>query len=1448
MRLRRILLDSVGHPDARFDPLLLDLRGTSGQALDTVLWLRNAGGKTSLLSLVFSVLQPNRHQFLGYLQKGQAKSIDKYVLTDDVAHAVLEWEEEGLPGFGAPLITGTVMAVRTEGGGDDRLLRFWYAFRPIDGTFGLEELPIREAGRRTPYKRYRQLLEELAGRHAATELVVRDHQAEWLDYLDRNQIDPEIFRYQLSMNKDEGGAVKLLESFSDADSFVDFLVDVVSDPADAAEVLQNLAQVADKIEMRPRRERERAFVAGIIERLRPLVDAQTAWRTTREEHQRVVLEGSRLRRQIAQAAAAAAELASEQAAEAAAKNEEYNAAERQRSQLDRQANTLRVESLRLQVAELKDAVTSATKLDHQAQTLIGAWEAAEIVAELTEVEATAARLSAELTREIEDAEGLRRDYEEATMHLRGHLNALAGTATNDAKRAEEMGKSSGARRADQEALEKAASGRAAAIDVELHQLGDQLAGLDRQLASLVRDRLMERGETVGAALKRVLQQDIGLKTRLHAIPDEEETSNLERTAANNEAARLSERIADLRARHARTRQVRDRLLERTKSLGEDGRVVELLGHEEVDVLVAGHALSGLLIDAIARAEQMLVDIQVEALEDRRALAAIEETSLLPAAVSIEQAVARLREQSMSATTGWQHLAQNVPRGAWPRILATSPQLLDAVVVHPGRLERAAELLKRETFPVLAGSLTIVESAEFDIEPAGNRRLWMLPPAPARYDAGAAAEERGRREAQVTAADRRLDEITGRRDADQGLLLRLRQLLDDCPPGHLEVLAHELEQQAGELGELEGRRGEQEGIGARASERLRDLAVEERRLNAERLDLASAIGRLKPVVTLEEQRPDWLKGQMILGAERIRKLDEESRARQAKEEAQREMERWMGEENQSRNDARMWLREVGQLPHFDLEVGRSEASLDSRRVAYQTLRDQYERRTTKSDLARRADAESRQAGRVRTKLQAFEAEVVVRARELLTAPAASSQGFRAERLKQAKEDQEETARKRIGIETELQRADEELRRLSAETRNLTTLPDELRPVDRAHAAQLLEEVSTRMASERSRRDTAETDQHIAERRASDAEHAHRMLESEERHLAQTLGDEGMESQATYGPITADEATRKVERIVGALQDSKAGLMELEESRRRAANRVRQFAGNAEYDELEGPYRERLTDPDDHELAARAEGDLQELERRLPFLDHQLAEIERHQARVAEQLLVQVDDALQNLRWLQRQEMPDGLGQWSGQHYFHIRYDLPETHDERKLRVQLLLDEVIAARLKLRGTDLVQRALQRVNRRPHFEVDILKPNEGLRPERASVAEIGAWSGGQKLTTAILIYCALARLRADNRSRQRSSPVGVLLLDNPIGTANLSALIDLQRLVAEKFGVQLVYTTGIDDKPALAPFTNVIRLGNRRERRRQRGHIVVENGDDDRVAVVEAARVFRRDARTG
>src|SRR5205807_2899731 len=101
------------------------------------------------------------------------------------------------------------------------------------------------------------------------------------------------------------------------------------------------------------------------------------------------------------------------------------------------------------------------------------------------------------------------------------------------------------------------------------------------------------------------------------------------------------------------------------------------------------------------------------------------------------------------------------------------------------------------------------------------------------------------------ADRRLEEVAGRRDRDHDLLLRLRQLLDDCPPGHLERVEFELAEQGRELAELGRRREEREATAARAGERLRDLAEEERGLHDERLRLGRAIGRLEPVAAQEE---------------------------------------------------------------------------------------------------------------------------------------------------------------------------------------------------------------------------------------------------------------------------------------------------------------------------------------------------------------------------------------------------------------------------------------------------------------------------------------------------------------------------------------------------------------------------------------------------------------------
>src|SRR5262249_21614389 len=105
---------------------------------------------------------------------------------------------------------------------------------------------------------------------------------------------------------------------------------------------------------------------------------------------------------------------------------------------------------------------------------------------------------------------------------------------------------------------------------------------------------------------------------------------------------------------------------------------------------------------------------------------------------------------------------------------------------------------------------------------------------------------------------------------------------------------------------------------------------------------------------------------------------------------------------------------------------------------------------------------------------------------------------------------------------------------------------------------------------------------------------------------------------------------------------------------------------------------------------------------------------------------------------------------------------------------------------------------------FAVTIMKPNAAMFDTTVGVERLATeFSGGQRPTAAILLYCTLAALRSYVRGQERSADPGVLFLDNPIGKANAEYLLDLQIAVAERHGVQLIYTTGISDPEVQASF---------------------------------------------
>src|SRR6185503_3645333 len=96
-KLRRLRLISIGHDRARFENVTLTFLNRVAAPANSVVWLRNGGGKTSLLSLFFAGIKPHQRDFLGKRAEEGVRTIDDYVGSRDQGVVACEWELDGGP-------------------------------------------------------------------------------------------------------------------------------------------------------------------------------------------------------------------------------------------------------------------------------------------------------------------------------------------------------------------------------------------------------------------------------------------------------------------------------------------------------------------------------------------------------------------------------------------------------------------------------------------------------------------------------------------------------------------------------------------------------------------------------------------------------------------------------------------------------------------------------------------------------------------------------------------------------------------------------------------------------------------------------------------------------------------------------------------------------------------------------------------------------------------------------------------------------------------------------------------------------------------------------------------------------------------------------------------------------------------------------------------------------
>ncbi|GAA2345713.1 hypothetical protein OHT20_33870 [Streptomyces caniferus] len=1369
-------------------------------------------------------------------------------------------------------------------------------------------------GRRRTMKGFRDVLTEAGKNYPNLDVVWEETHERWNVHLGELGLDPELFRYQREMNADEGEAAGLFAVKNDSD-FTDLLLRAVTDTRDTDGLADLVHGFAHKLGRRAELTAERDFTAGSLDLLSRIADAAEQRERAREVHagaeRRTRGLAQRLHARGTEERGRAAELA-EQVAAAAHRVTDAERVRERRSLVSAEL-AYRHASLALAAAE-KGAAAQRRELN-DARTLHSAWQAAETALRHRAAADRSARVAAAIREAERDAAPALAARATAAADLVRALHAAAEAGERVANEEEE--RSAALQEAGESAHRDAttAATHAQRARSEADHLKQRLTEVAEETAEAVRAGWLDDSAPDADPARAALAASDAEKTAVEAWDSARETARQATDRAREAAARHSAaELAAARAEDAAqaAERAHDAEHRAAESIGAEQRLADLLGLPQSEAKALGvpgprtatpdtdrpaarrpgagpltaeeldrnaDELHELLEEGVTAAERQLFDLRTAAADDARILGALGDGGLLPPGPDVLAAVEYLGEHGVPALPGWRYLAQSVDPADHTRVLAARPELVDGVIItDPETHARAREVLAQAALLPRSAVAVGTAAALLAPTPAPDEResgVFLVPPNPAMHDESAADEERQALRARAIERDEEIRALAARLAGDRALAARLGSWRAGCPAGRLAELTAAADETrtaadeaAAELAEARAARAETEEVAAEAT-RVRD----ERQESAQRARRAADL--LAGLAHRLRERASW--------QSRMRELADEAAEFEARAEECVDRARAADEDRRAtqraaddaRRTARALRAERAEIAGVPDEVGEApegtSTSLPALREAYRAASQLYEQVGVGADLrAEQARAEGDESAAL-AELNRLTNKVRTRAEALLESPDAAdgpsrqAAATRAESLVQM-------------LETRASAASEQLGRLRGEAERLaptdgeahTELPDELVPKDADRAKELLRTASGELA-------TAAEALQAARDRHEELLHGHRAAEDAAGGFDETaallrdlLRDHQDAEDAADGPIEpyagrVEDARQAAAESRRSLRGCAADLSTAESAVREASDILVRHANSTRYEQVRTPARQQIRELPASALPDHAAKWAEAFAPRLRVLTDELEQLERNRDSIVDRLRGLVESSLTTLRSAQRlSRLPEGLGEWSGQEFLRIRFEDP---DQATLTERLgeVIDEATSAAvrknsdLRRDGMSLLLRGVAAALQPRGVAVEILKPDAVLRAERVPVGQMGdVFSGGQLLTAAIALYCTMAALRSNDRGRDKQRHAGTLFLDNPIGRANATYLLELQRAVADALGVQLLYTTGLFDTTALAEFPLVIRLRNDADLRAGLKYISVEEHlrpglpqpDPSGEAVhgqITATRMYRRPEET-
>ena len=1239
------------------------------------------------------------------------------------------------------------------------------------------------------------------------------------------------------MNADESDAEELFSSVRTGDDFVRMLLRAVADPAEMQSFGDTLGTFAAQLARRDGLERERAFSVHAVAALEPLAIAHAA--SVRAA--RTVATARRDRWALQASLAAEVDRATgegERLTRAADTDEALaNQLDERAGQLVAQGQELRRREAVFTVADATARLNDAKLRAGVAATAAQAWRLVETVID----EATSAADRVRLQRQLEESDRrdapLRAARDEATAALAARLDAEIDTATGDAARQDAAVQTADAERKKADERRRRAEGDAARLRADAAANDGRAGDVDQARTALVAKGVLDDGEDAAAG-----------EERWTVVAVEADTDLTERTRCRAEIrarqADLAEEdekqattIVEMRPTLTETNNEHRRLSDVAAPLAAEDRLAAVVGDATVDMWARGADIGVALFEAVEGAENELRELAVATRADQFALVALGGDGLLPPTDDVARVWDVLTAARIPATSGWRWLAERDDPEERGRLLAEHPALAGGVVItDPTRVDDARQSVTAAGLDLRS---IVAVGAAGDLDEAAGATLWAAPVHRGLYDEAWAADERVRIEQRLADAAEIRSGLEGQASADRELRERLRQFLAQCPAGHLDALAATAADLRIRIDAATSRRAE---IAIEvAALRAEDAALE--RIVAELTERAATATRdaslCEDQVRRDGEAVQW-RADAASWRTQAQALDvDASEAATAAEAARVAGDTAREHAAERRRIATSHREERDELPVVAAALTPNPATpIAVLRRNYRAAASRLETQSAGKALATELSvAEAREADAAR-RLRGEPADVVAEARAFSGDPAAGDAAARFEAQQRTAAEASRLAQVATDAAGDRKVAEAELQNRSPSGRiRWIDLPDELEPSSRGHAALLDRQVADkqRLVAEQARE--AHSRATSASRAAETARSRAQILAAHQRALA--VDDVPVD---TAGIVPFDGSLEEAERLVAehmiAYRRTTAEQAAANEALSAAVEAVRAVGRRPDYVGIGGAQTALAEEPS-ATLALRAADLARGLDAIRASIDAELAEVHKHRDGLIERLSTLVEQRLRLLTLAQRLSMvPDGLGDWAGKRFLTINFQAPDAailaarmgaaidaavHADKRDPTVIVLDAVRSA--VVRRTAEGEQA---------FKVTIMKPNAAMFDTTVGVERLATeFSGGQRLTAAILLYCTLASLRAYVRGQERAADPGVLFLDNPIGKANADYLLDLQIAVAERRGVQLLYTTGISDPEVQASFGTVARLRNDADLRRHLNYIVVDDSIAERLA---------------